>query len=194
MKNNHIARTIAFAGVAVALFASSAFAASGHPSHEQLIKLRVIQILGFGILALLVVMYLVPAIGKILGTRAEGIAGSFGTAEKRKTDAASAETSAKKALAEFGTHDEEVLKKSKAEGERLKKNLLREAKEAAYRIEKKAKLEAEIEGARGLLEATNHLSDLAFAVTEDTLRAGVTAKVHDAMVDKFLDNLTALKA
>jgi len=165
---------------------------AGHPSSEQVLKLRIIQILGFAIVVAIFAIYVFPIVGRLLGQRSAKIAEDFDDVESRKQAALEAEKKAQADLADCERTSGEVLEAAGKEGVRLRQSLLQEADQAATRIRVKGRVEVEVEHAKTLLQCQNAYAQEAFAVTEQSLRGVIDRKRHDEIVARFFHDLDAI--
>jgi len=177
------------AGALVLGAASSALASGPHPSSEQILKLRIIQILGFAIVFAIFAIYVFPFAQRLLKERSAGIAGTFDEVEAGRRAATLGEQAAREGLAALDRTTDEVLEAAGKEGVRLRQSLVAEAEHAVTRIRKKGRVEVEVEQAKTLLQCQNLYAHEAFAVTEQSLRGAIDQKKHNAIVARFFHDL-----
>lgn len=174
--------------------ASLALAAgAGHPSPEQTLQLRIIQFLGFGIVFAILLIFAFPVVGRLLRQRSEKVAHDFTAIEEGRKRAVEEREAAERALKDFERTTTEALERATKEGAALRERLVEEADVQAARIAKKGKLEAEIERAKAKLELQNTFARVAFDAAGEVLATAIDRASHDALVDRFLDDLGAMK-
>jgi F0F1-type ATP synthase membrane subunit b/b' len=185
---------IAAALVVVLVAADAALAGGGgHPSADQTLRLRIIQFLGFGIVAVLLAVYAFPVAGKLLRERAERIARDFEGVDDGKAAATKAREAAEKALGEFEKTTTQALEEATREGAELRDTIVAEADALAAKIGKKGRMEAEVEQAKTLLEAENVFTRTAFEAAREVLGGAVDRATHDRLVERFLADLDGMK-
>lgn len=149
-------------------------------------KAFLIQLIGFGMLLGLFGWLAWPALAATLAKRGGDIADTY-----RRLDEAKSETD--KLLKEFETRisllpDEERsrIHNAKAEGARLRDEMIREAETQAARIVDKARREIEIMRDVAVIEVRQAALAQALQSAEERLRKEVDVKTHHQLVNAFI--------
>ncbi len=191
----------AVAGAWASVFALAARASEqaaehggAHGAHHGVdLNALIVQFLGFAILAVILVVWVFPVIGKALQSRAEGIRRSFTELDARAERARNEHLDTEKALREIERFSLERMEQAQAEGIRLRDELVREGERLARAIENRTKLEVHIERAKAVLDARNETVLASFDAVERVLRERVDEAAQAALLERFFQELDELK-
>jgi F-type H+-transporting ATPase subunit b len=152
-------------------------------------KFIVSQLLGFGLLAVLLWVLVRPILAKMLAGRTKGIEDSFTNLENEL-----AETSRK--LEEYNrklsTIEKEIqgrLAAAQAEGEKSRATLMTEAATAAVAETERAKRDVQVERDKAVLELRAAVTEATVSATVRIIEAVANEQLNGRMVDRYLGNL-----
>jgi F-type H+-transporting ATPase subunit b len=185
--------SLAFLTTLTAFATAASAAAEGGEHHGVDLNAVIVQFLGFAVLALILIVWVVPIIAKALRGRSEGIAKTFTELDERKASAQQAAQDAETGLRDVETWSLERFKEAEASGLHLRNELEREGNTGARRIVDRAKLEAHIERAKMVLDTRNEVVHLTFDAVRRVLDEKVDAAAQDALLDRFFEELDELK-
>jgi ATP synthase F0 subunit b len=154
-------------------------------------KALVTQAAGFAILAYILWRYARPVIVRMLEERRQRIVATFEKLDRDEKEAADAKANAEYGLREVERGAAARLDEAAREAAELRDELFLEAEQYAARAQQRLALESRIQRETARLLVRNRLVDYSLRAAEETLRAGVDRATHDAIVDKFLDDLDA---
>ncbi len=165
--------------------------AAPHDDHYHPMDLRAVavQTLGFAILAILLGKFAIPILGKALRDRRDKIRDTLEGLERDEKSAVAAKSEAEARLKDVERGAADRIERALQEGHQLREQLTREGEEQAGKIAYKAKLEAEIERQKMLLELRNEVVDVAFSAARMVAAQAVDRQTQDALVDRYIDDL-----
>ena len=155
----------------------------------KLARLIPALVLGFVILAVILGKFAIPPAARALRGRREGIAHAFDELDREVDLASKKKRDEEERLKSLEGGVEERRKRATDDAASLRTQLAKEAEEAAARAMQKAKLEAEIEHQKMLLELRNEVVAVSFDAAETVLKEKVTREVQDRLVDRFLEDI-----
>lgn len=182
-------------GAALATPAFAAGGAGGDYSHHSFLhdadtrKAILVQFLGFAILAAILGKFAIPPAMRALRGRQDGIKQTFDQLDHDLAFAKDGKKQEEDRLRSLETGASERMQRAVDEGAKLREQLAAEGEEGAARVAGKAKLEAEIEHQKMLLELRNEVVDVSFSAAEKVLRQTVNREVQDQLVERFLNDL-----
>ena len=154
----------------------------------------VVQALGFAVVIIVLVKFVVPVLRKILGGRSQEIEDTF-----RKLDQDTQETGRQLAqmkdkLARLDQEAERRLKAVLEDAERTRTQLLAESAAQVQAALDKAKREIQIARDKAVLEIRQELTLLTLRAAESLVQSTMSDPIHEKLVEKYLVQLDTVKS
>ncbi len=162
-----------------------------HPGMSMLMawKAFLIQLIGFGLLVFLIVKFVWPGLAAQLSKSSGNIAETYARLDASKVDTDRALADLERMIQALPQEEEARIAKARAEGERLRDEMVREAEGQAQRIVEKAKREIEIARDAAVIEVREAVLGRALEAAEARLRTQVAVKMHHTMVNALVEDL-----
>jgi F-type H+-transporting ATPase subunit b len=171
------------------IFIAEAWAAGGAEHHSPEISGIIFPLLNFLIYAGIIYYFAVPLIRSFLKSRHDEVLATVTEAAARKRSAEALVADYRSRLAKLDQEIESIQTSLKAEGERDKTRLLREAEELAAKIKSDAQLLAEQEVKAAKYQVFLELADRAKASATDLIRRHLSQADQGRLVEEFLHDL-----
>lgn len=140
----------------------------------------------FGILVFALWKWLYKPILSMLDERRQRIAQSMQDAQKAADYAASVQAELDKQKAESRKEGQAILTQANEMSEKLREDILAQAREDARKMLEKAKEEIDAERARSMAELQKQVADLALAVSQSVLKDAIDEDTHRRLIGDFL--------
>lgn len=167
-----------------------ALAAEGGHALQQFI----VQAIAFFLLAAVLVKFVKPALGKILGDRTQGIVKIFEDLERETTEAARQLAEIRQKLAGIEEESQRRIQKSVDEANRTRERALADATQQARAETEKAKREIQIERDKAVLELRQSTVRLTLDAAEHLVQSAMNDAMHGKMADKYVAALDSVKS
>jgi F-type H+-transporting ATPase subunit b len=170
-------------------FVTEAWAAGGAEHHAPEISGIIFPLLNFLIYAGIIYYFAVPLIRSFLKTRHDEVLATVTEAAARKRNAEALVSDYRSRLAKLNQEIESIQASLKAEGERDKARLLREAEALAAKIKSDAQLLAEQEVKAAKHQVFLELAERAKASATDLMRRHLSQADQGRLVEEFINDL-----
>jgi len=171
-------------------WAAAAPAAHGHaPSMTSLIY----PIINFLIFAFLIYRFVLPPARLYLASRRDEILGAVRSADERKEKADSAVRAYRDRLASVDDETKTLLETLRAEGERERAKILREAAELASKIKADADFVSQQEIKIARQQIREEIAQIARETAESAIRANFRAADQERLVEQFLHGIEGVR-
>jgi len=164
--------------------------AAGHPTTTQFF---VLQVLGFAVLAFVLIKLVFPQLGKILGGRTKGIEETFQKIDQDTQDTAKRIAEVKEKLAQMDQESKRRLQAALDDAQKTRTQLLADANAQVQAAMDKARREVQIERDKAVLELRQEATSLTLKAAEHLVQSAMTDPIHSNLVDKYLTQLDAVK-
>ena len=170
----------------VEAWASTAPGAEGHaPSMTSLI----FPVINFLIFVFLIYRFALPPARRYLVSRRDGILAAVRSANESKENADSTLRSFRARLASTDDETKTLLETLRAEGEREKAKILREAEELASKIRADADFVSQQEIKVARQQIREEIARIAQRAAENAIRANLRAADQERLVEQFLQGI-----
>ncbi len=163
-----------------------AASAAGVEAHSAPISHLIFPLINFLIFAYLLNRFLIPLIKNHLRSRREGILTAVKTAEDNKGQAEVVLQDYVGRLARLDEETKEIRETLRAEGEREKARLLREAEDLALKIKGDADFLAQQEEKVARQQLREEIARKAQEAAEQAIKANIRATDQERLIDEFL--------
>lgn len=153
----------------------------------------VTQVVNFFLLLVILSFFVYKPIMKMLDERARKIKESVDEVQKVKEQAALSEEEFKKKMDAASKEGQEVIAKAMRTGEEARQRAQQEAKQEALVLVEKARAEIQRERNETIGELRQEFSDLAVVAAEKVIGKSLDKNAHREIIDKVLDESSALK-
>ena len=160
--------------------------AAGHPTPTQFL---VVQVLGFAVLALVLVKLVFPQLGKILGSRTQGIEETFKKIDQDTQDATKRTAEIKGRLGQLTQESQRRLQAALDDAQKTKSQLLADANSQVQAALEKARREIQIERDKAVLELREEATSLTLRAADQLVQSTMSDSIHGRLVDKYLTQL-----
>ena len=149
----------------------------------------IVQVLGFTVLAFVLVRLVFPALGKILAGRTTGIEETFKKIDQDTQDASRRMAEIKAKLAQMAQESERRLQAALDDAQKTRTQLLAEATAQVTAALEKTRREIEIEREKAILELREEATSLTLKAADQLIQASMTEPIHGKLVDQYLTRL-----
>ena len=170
-------------------FVAEAWAAGGAEHHTPEISGIIFPLLNFLIYAGIIYYFAVPLIRSFLKSRHDEVLATVTEAAARKRNAEALVGDYRSRLAKLDQESDSIQASLKAEGERDKARLLREAEGLAAKIRSDAQLLAEQEVKAAKHQVFLELAERAKASATELIRRHLSQADQDRLVEEFINDL-----
>jgi F-type H+-transporting ATPase subunit b len=160
--------------------------AEAHPSPVQFL---VVQVLGFVVLAIVLIKLVFPALGKILAGRTQGIDETFKSIDRDTQDTAKRLAEIKERLAQMTQESQRRLQAALDDAQKTRTQLLADANAQVQASLDKAKREIQIEREKAVLELREEATGLTLRAAEQIVQSTMSDPIHGKLVDKYISQL-----
>ena len=151
--------------------------------------------IGFVILLIIAVRFVVPAFERTFAARAEAIEGGIAKAEKAQAEASAALEEYKQQLVDARTEANRIREEARSEGAQILAELKERASTEAARIAEQAHAQIEAERQQALVSLRNELGSMATTLAGRIVGESLDDDARAArVVDRFLADLEAQNA
>lgn len=151
-------------------------------------------VIAFAIVFLVVWLWARPAIARTLAARQDAITGQLTAAETTKVEAESLLADYKQQVAKARDEANQIVEEARRTADALRGDLVAKAEAEAAEIVRKARDEAAEEKARAAAAIRAEVASLSLAVAEKAVAGAMDAKTQKTLVDKYIAELSELKA
>ncbi len=177
---------VVLAGIALASTGEGGHAAGTHPWWTMEDTFRV---LNFAVLVALLVYLLRKPVSHFLGTRITGIQEQLEELESKKEAAEKELAAYNERLASLSKKGEDIIAQYRQQGEAARDKILKEAEEAAAKLEEQARRNIEQEFAQAKSKLETEVFEKAIAAAEKKLKSSISAEDHERLIDEYLDKV-----
>jgi len=149
----------------------------------------VVQVLGFAVLAIVLVKLVFPALGKILAGRTQGIEETFKKIDLDTQDAVKRLAETKERLAQVTQESQRRLQAALDDAQKTRSQLLADATAQVQASLDKAKREIQIERDKAVLELREEATSLTLRAADQLVQSTMSDAIHGKLVDKYLAQL-----
>lgn len=149
----------------------------------------IVQALGFGVLAIALVLFVVPVLRRMAAERTKGIADEFARLERELSETAQKLADTQQKLATISAETQKRIQAAQDEGTRTRANLLAEAQGLARAELEKARRDVQMERDKAVLELRAAVTEMTVAATGKVIGAVMSDAVHGRMVEKTVGEL-----
>ncbi len=174
-------------------YAAEAWAAGGAEHHSPDITGIIFPLLNFLIYAGIIYYFAIPLIRGFLKSRHDEVLSTITEAADRKRRAEASVQDYRNRLAKLEQEIKSIQATLKAEGERDKARLLREAEGVAAKIKSDAQFLAEQEIKLAKRQVLQELAEKAKATATDLIRRSMSETDQRRLVDEFLQEIGQVK-
>ncbi len=164
--------------------------AAGHPEWWQA---TIVQALGFVVVIVVIVKFVVPALQKILGGRTAEIEQTFQKIEKDTQETARQFASIKLRLAQITEESQQKMKAAMDDAERTRVRALADAQAQAEAAADRAKREIQTEREKAVLDLRQQAIELTLRAAEHLVQATMNDPIHENLVATYLDRVDTVK-
>jgi F-type H+-transporting ATPase subunit b len=175
------------------IFIAEAWAAGGAEHHPPEIAGIIFPLLNFLIYAGIIYYFAVPLIRSFLKSRHDEVLATVTEAAARKRNAEALVADYESRLAKVDQEIDSIQASLKAEGERDKARLLREAEGLATKIKSDAQLLADQEVKAAKYQVLLELAERAKGSASDLIRRHLSQADQGRLVEEFIDDLGQIR-
>jgi F-type H+-transporting ATPase subunit b len=147
------------------------------------------QLLAFILLALVLVKFVKPPLGKLLDQRSRAIGETFEKIDRETKEAAQELAEYREKLARLEQETRGRMEKALAEAQRTRAQLLADAQAQVEAAAEKARREVQIERDKAVLELRQAATALTLAAADHLVGAVMNDQHHARLVDSYLGRL-----
>jgi len=170
-----------------------AAAATGADGHAPSMTSLIFPVINFLIFVFLIYRFALPPARRYLVSRRDEILGAVRSADESKEKADSALRSYRDRLASADDETKTLLETLRAEGEREKAKILRDAKELAATIRADADFVSQQEIKVARQQIREEIARIAERAAENALRANLRAADQQRLVEQFLQGIEGVR-
>ncbi len=170
-----------------------AAAATGADSHAPSMTSLIFPVINFLIFVFLIYRFALPPARRYLVSRRDEILGAVRSANESKEKANSALRSYRDCLASADDESKTLLETLRAEGEREKAKILREAEELASKIRADADFVSQQEIKVARQQIREEIAQIAQGAAENAIRANLRAADQERLVEQFLQGIEGVR-
>lgn len=149
-------------------------------------------VIAFAIVFLVVWIWARPAIARTLEARQDAITGQLAAAEGSKQEAESLLADYKAQLAKARSEANQIVEDARRAAEALRAEITARAEAEAAEIARRAQDETRAERERATAAIRDEVASLSLSVAQKAVAESIDAKVHKALVDKYIAELGSL--
>lgn len=153
----------------------------------------VLQVLAFAILLGILIKWVVPVLGKILGRRSQEVADTFTEIEEGTARAAKGLQEIKQKVSETAQEAQRRQKAALEDAQRTRAQALADAAAQSQGLLEKARHEIEIEHEKAILELRQETENLTLKAADHLIRATLNEPIHEKLVDNYLGRIEEVK-
>ena len=170
-----------------------AAAAPGAHGHAPSMTSLIYPIINFLIFAFLIYRFVLPPARLYLASRRDEILGAVRSADERKEKADSAVRAYRDRLASVDNETKTLLETLRAEGERERAKILREAEELASKIRADADFVSQQEIKIARQQIREEIAQIARETAESAIRSNLRAADQERLVEQFLHGIEGVR-
>ena len=149
----------------------------------------IVQVLGFVVLAFVLVKLVFPALGKILAGRTQGIEETFKKIDQDTQEASRRMAEIKAKLAQMAQESERRLQAALDDAQKTRTQLVADANAQVTAALEKTRREIDIERDKAILELREEATSLTLKAADQLIQASMTDPIHGKLVDQYLARL-----
>jgi len=170
-----------------------ASAAAGAEAHAPSIMSLIYPLINFLIFLFLIQRFLMPLIKRYLVSRRVEILGAVRSADEGKEKADSVLRGYRDRLASVDEETKRLLETLRAEGDRERAKILREAEELTLKIKADADFVAQQETKVARQQIREEIARIAQGAAEKAIRSNLRAADQDRLVEQFLQGIEGVR-
>ena len=157
--------------------------------NSHIIKEILVQILGFGVVFLVLKKFAWNSLLGMIDTRRKTIEDEFAGIERKKKDLEELEKEYKRRLDHIEQEARERIQEAANAGTALAKDIQEKAREDAQKLYDRSRAEIDQDLLKAKVSMRNDIVEISSLITEKILREKMDAREHEKMVDKFIKEL-----
>ena len=194
-KKFKLALTLTAAGLAMAAVAYAA-GEQGEAHHALISHAKLVDFgwrcMNFAALAVILVKYVIPPIGKMLSDRRTAIANQFSDLQERRAEVEQTYKTYEAKLSRIDEEVETILATAKAQAETEKERIINDAKRAAEDIKRKAVVSVQNELARAKKQLREEVADQAATMAAEIIKKNFVEADQTKLVEDYLGQVGAM--
>jgi len=194
-KKFKLALTLTAAGLAMAAVAYAA-GEQGEAHHALISHAKLVDFgwrcMNFAALAVILVKYVIPPIGKMLSDRRTAIANQFSDLQERRAEVEQTYKTYEAKLSRINEEVETILATAKAQAETEKERIINDAKRAAEDIKRKAVVSVQNELARAKKQLREEVADQAATMAAEIIKKNFVEADQTKLVEDYLGQVGAM--
>jgi F-type H+-transporting ATPase subunit b len=147
------------------------------------------RVMNFGVLAVGLFFLLRKPVAKALDARIQGIKDQLGELEAKKKDAEKELAEYNERLSLLEQEAEKLVEEYVRQGNEAKAKILKEAKQAAEKLEEQARRNIDNEFQQAKLQLQREMLEKALVNAETLIKNKITAEDQDKLVDEYLEKV-----
>ena len=156
-------------------------------------KMFILQVLGFAVVAFVLVKLAFPQLGKILGARTKGIEETFQKIDQDTQDTAKRMAEIKERLAQLDQESQRRLQAAMDDAQKTRTQLLADASAQVQAAAEKSMREIAIERDKAVLELRQEATNLTLQAADLLVQSTMTDALQEKLVTKYLNELDGVK-
>lgn len=159
--------------------------------HNSTLGDLIVVTLSFLILLFLLKKFAWSSVSDIMNKRASKIANDLDSAEQSRVKAAALEKERQEKLMNSRAEAADIIKNAKDSGEQSRQNILRETQAEVSRLKEKAQADISQERENTMNAIKDEVALLSVQIAEKILSKEVSPEVHEALIDQYIEGLSA---
>ncbi len=151
------------------------------------------QIIGFILLVLVLVKFVKPVLGKMLGDRTQGVEDAFRQIEEETAKTSRELSEVRARLAEIQQESDRRHREAMAEAERIRAQALGEAGQQTEALLEKTRREVQIERDKAVLDLRHEAERLTLEAADHLAQAVMDDALQRKMVDTYLGKIDSVE-
>ena len=157
--------------------------------NSHIIKEILVQIIGFGVVFLVLKKFAWNSMLGMIDTRRKTIEDEFASIEKKKKELEEFEKEYKRRLENIEQEAREKIQEASSIGMALAKDIQEKARLDSQKLFDRTRAEIEQDIVKARLSMRNDIVEISSLITEKVLREKMDAREHEKLVDKFIKEL-----
>lgn len=149
-------------------------------------------LVGFALLFVVLWRFAFPALNKMLDERQRGIQGQLEEAESARQEAEKLRRQYSDQLADARSKANEVVEEARADGERLRADIVARAETEAQQILQRAREDQQAERGRLIQELRGQVAALSVELAGKIVQKELDSRQHQVLVDQYINELSGL--
>ena len=165
----------------------------GYMDNSHILKEIAVQIIGFGVVFLVLKKFAWNSLLGMIDTRRKTIEDEFASIERKKKELEAFEKEYKHRLEHIEQEARERIQEASVIGQNLAKDIQEKARLDAERLFQRTRTEIEQDIVKARLSMRNDIVEISSLIAEKVLREKMDPKEHEKMVEKFIGELEKIK-